>query len=300
MSTKPIYVALLENGKLLEKVEAAKKHITNCNLCPHQCGVNRKKEVGVCKAGDKAIVASYGPHIGEERVLVGRQGSGTIFFGYCNLSCVYCQNYEISAHGKGEVVSNEQLANMMLTLQNNYGCHNINLVTPTHFVANIVEAVYIAAKKGLTLPIVYNCGGYECVETLQLLEGIVAIYMPDFKYASDERGKKYSKVSDYAKRAKEGLREMDRQVGGLQVDANNIAYRGLLIRHLMLPGGLGDTKKVLEFIHNELSPNALVNLMAQYYPCHKAYEYKELSRRLESMEYNEAYKFAKDLGLRLV
>lgn len=300
MSTKPIYVALLENGKLLEKVEAAKKHITNCNLCPHQCGVNRKKEVGVCKAGDKAIVASYGPHIGEERVLVGRQGSGTIFFGYCNLSCVYCQNYEISAHGKGEVVSNEQLANMMLTLQNNYGCHNINLVTPTHFVANIVEAVYIAAKKGLTLPIVYNCGGYECVETLQLLEGIVAIYMPDFKYASDERGKKYSKVSDYAKRAKEGLREMDRQVGGLQVDANNIAYRGLLIRHLMLPGGLDDTKEVLEFIHKELSSTTLVNLMAQYYPCHKAYEYKELGRRLDRMEYEEAYKYAKGLRLRLV
>lgn len=300
MSLPPNYVALLENGKLLEKVEAANKHITNCNLCPHQCGVNRKKEVGVCKAGDEAIVASYGPHIGEERVLVGRHGSGTVFFGYCNLSCVYCQNHDISAHGKGEVVSNEQLANMMLALQNNYGCHNINLVTPTHFVANIVEAVYIAAKKGLRLPIVYNCGGYECVETLQLLEGIVAIYMPDFKYASDERGKKYSKVADYAKRTKEGLREMDRQVGGLQVDANNIAYKGLLIRHLMLPGGLADTKKVLEFIHTELSPNALVNLMEQYYPCHKAYEYKELSRRLDRMEYEEAYKYGKDLGLRLV
>ena len=300
MSLSPKYLTLLENGELLKTVEAANKHITNCNLCPHQCGVNREKEVGVCKAGDKAIVSSYGPHIGEERVLVGQQGSGTIFFGYCNLSCVYCQNYDISAYGKGKVVSNEQLADMMLVLQNNYGCHNINLVTPTHFVANILEAVYIAAQKGLRLPIVYNCGGYECIETLRLLEDIVGIYMPDFKYASDERGKKYSKVTDYAKRAKEALREMDRQVGGLKVDANNIAYRGLLIRHLMLPDGLDDTKKVLEFIHNELSPNVLVNLMEQYYPSHKAFEYKELSRRLDRMEYEEAYRYGNALGLRLV
>lgn len=300
MSLLPKYLTLLENGELLEKVEAANKYITNCNLCPHQCGVNRKKEVGVCKAGDKAIVSSYGPHIGEERVLVGQRGSGTIFFGHCNLSCMYCQNYDISAYGKGEVVSNEIIANMMLELQNDYGCHNINLVTPTHFVPNIVEAVYMAAQKGLKLPIVYNSGGYECIETLRLLDGVIDIYMPDFKYASNELGSRYSKVVDYAKRAKEGLREMDKQVGGVNVDSRNIAYRGLLIRHLMLPDGLDDTKKVLEFIYNELSPNVLVNLMGQYYPSHKAFEYKELGRRLDSLEYEKAYRYGETLGLRLV
>lgn len=300
MTKESSYLKTLEKGKLLEKVEEAKRHITNCELCPHKCGVNRIEEVGICKANDRAIVSSYGAHLGEERVLVGQRGSGTIFFGYCNLSCVYCQNYEISVYGEGDIVSNERLAQMMLTLQNDYGCHNINLVTPTHFVPNILEAVYLAAKSGLKVPIVYNCGGYESVETLKLLEGVIDIYMPDFKYSSAEFGGRYSKVKDYPKRAKESLKEMDRQVGGLKVDSKNIAYRGLLIRHLMLPGGLEDTKGVLEFIKMELSPDVLVNLMSQYYPSHKAFEYKEIAKRLDLIEYKEAYNYGKELGLRLI
>lgn len=300
MSIRPIYLKTLEKGVLLQKVEEAKRHITNCNLCPHKCGVNRMEEVGVCKASNRAVVSSYGPHIGEERVLVGQRGSGTVFFGYCNMSCVYCQNYEISVHGDGEVVSNERLAQMMLALQNDYGCHNINLVTPTHFSPNILEAIYLAAQSGLKLPIVYNCGGYESVDTLKLLEGVVDIYMPDFKYSSAKFGKRYSKVLDYPNRAKEALREMDRQVGGLKVDARNVAYRGLLIRHLMLPGGLEDTKGVLEFIKGELSSDVLVNLMGQYYPSHKAFEYKEIAERLNMVEYREACAYGEKIGLRMI
>lgn len=300
MFLKPNYIKLLENGDLEKKVKQAQKHITNCNLCPHQCGVNRINEVGVCRGSHMATVSSHGPHGGEEDVLVGNRGSGTIFFGYCNLSCVYCQNYELSCYGEGEIVSDEALSNMMLSLQNNYGCHNINLVTPTHYVPNILEAIYLAAKKGLELPIVYNCGGYESVHTLKILDGVIDIYMPDFKYNSTESGKKYSKVPDYPKRAKEALIEMDRQVGGLKTDHRGIAYRGLLIRHLMLPGGLEDSKEVLEFIKEELSSDVLVNLMDQYYPSHKAFEYKEIAKRINYNKYKEAYNYGNSLGLRLV
>ena len=300
MSIKPVYLKTLEKGELSKKVVEAAKHITNCNLCPHVCGVNRTKEVGICRANHKAIVSSYGPHLGEERVLVGQRGSGTLFFGYCNLSCVYCQNYQLSVCGEGRIVSNERLAQMMLSLQDEYGCHNINLVTPTHFVPNIIEAIYIAAQNGLKLPIVYNCGGYESLQTLRLLEGVIDIYMPDFKYSSTEFGKRYSKVRNYPQRAQEALMEMDRQVGGLKVDYSNIAYRGLLIRHLMLPGGLEDTKGVLKFIKKELSADVLVNLMSQYYPSHQAFDYNEISKRLDSTEYNEAYNYGEELGLRLI
>ena len=237
---------------------------------------------------------------GEEDVLVGNRGSGTIFFGYCNMRCVFCQNYELSFGGEGNLISNEKLSDIMLSLQNYYGCHNINLVTPTHFVPNILEALYIAAQKGLNLPLVYNCGGYEKIETLNILDGVIDIYMPDFKYSVPERAKKYSQATDYPDKVKITLKEMDRQVGGLKVDEKGIAYRGLLIRHLMLPGGLEDTKKVLEFIKRELSPDCLVNLMNQYYPTHKALEYGEIARRLSFKEYREAYAFAGKLGLRLV
>lgn len=300
MSLKPNYLELLNNGKLFEKVAKAKEHFTNCNLCPHKCGVDRTNEIGRCQAGHMAIVSSYSPHFGEESVLVGSKGSGTIFFSYCNMSCVYCQNYQISAYGKGDPVSNEVLAKMMLALQNDYGCHNINLVTPTHFVPNILEAIYIASQKGLRLPIVYNCGGYESIDTLKLLDGVIDIYMPDFKYSSNEYGQKYSKVIGYPKIAQKALIEMDRQVGGLKTDYRNLAYKGLLIRHLMLPGGLEDSKEVLEFIKKELSLDVLVNLMVQYNPTYKAFEYKQIARRLDVTEYKQAYSYAKSLGLRLV
>ncbi|MDD3367225.1 MAG: radical SAM protein [Sphaerochaetaceae bacterium] len=300
MTLKPNYIKLLETGDLYKKVKEAQKHLTNCTLCPHQCGVNRKKEVGICQAGHTVIVSSYGPHLGEERVLVGSKGSGTIFFGYCNMSCVFCQNYTISSYGHGDLVSNESLAEMMLSLQNQHGCHNVNLVTPTHYVPNILEAIYLAAQKGLELPIVYNCGGYESVDTLKILDGVIDIYMPDFKYNSFELGKRYSKVLDYPTRAKEALLEMDRQVGGLKTDHKNIAYKGVLIRHLMLPGGLKDTKGVLEFIKEELSSDVLVNLMDQYYPSHKAFEYKEIAKRLDGKEYKHAYTYGKSLKVRLI
>lgn len=293
------YVKLHADGRLQEKVIKAREHLTECYLCPHECGISRAEESGFCRARDKIILSSYGPHFGEENVLVGRNGSGTIFFGYCNLRCVFCQNYELSYYGEGKLISSEKLAEIMLVLQNNYKCHNINLVTPTHFVSNILEAVLLAVRKGLTLPLVYNCGGYERQETLALLEDVINIYMPDFKYCSSEYGQKYSHVENYPEVAKKALLEMDRQVGGLKIDRNGLAYQGLLIRHLQLPGGLEDTKDILRFIKNELSPGCLVNLMPQYRPAHKAFEYEEISNRLSSGEYREAVQFAEELNLRL-
>ena len=299
ISHEPGYRKILANGILKDKVEKVKQHLTECNLCPHNCGVNRKEKTGFCRATDRALVASYGPHLGEEAPLVGKNGSGTIFFGYCNMRCVFCQNCELSFEGEGEFVSNEKLAQIMLELQNYNKCHNINFVTPTHFVANILEAVLLAAEKGLYLPLVYNCGGYEKTETLALLDGVIDIYMPDFKYHLDERGQRYSGVKNYPETVKNALKEMDRQVGGLKTDERGIAYRGLIIRHLMMPQGLEDTKEVLKFIKEELSPDCLVNLMEQYYPAHQAFEYKEIARRASPKEYEEALMYAKKLGLRL-
>ncbi|MBO8129241.1 MAG: 4Fe-4S cluster-binding domain-containing protein [Peptococcaceae bacterium] len=296
---EPSYRKLLAGGELENRVKEARKHLTECNLCPHECGVNRRRELGFCRAADKALVSSYGPHFGEEPPLVGRNGSGTIFFGYCNMRCVFCQNCELSFGGEGEIISNEKLAEIMLRLQNYYRCHNINLVTPTHFVASILEALLLAAEKGLALPLVYNCGGYEKMETLALLDSVVDIYMPDFKYHLAERGQRYSKVRNYPEIVKKALKEMNRQVGGLKTDEQGVAYRGLIIRHLMMPGGLEDTKEVLKFIKEELSPDCLVNLMDQYYPAHQAFEYQEIARRLTHKEYTEALQFARQLGLRL-
>ncbi len=299
LSENPNYLNLLENGRLKDIVKEAKKHLAGCNLCPRACNINRKEKLGFCGASDKIVVSSYGPHFGEETVLVGNRGSGTIFFGYCNMRCVFCQNWELSFYGEGKVITNEELANIMLLIQNSYNCHNINLVTPTHFVPNILEALYIAAHKGLKLPLVYNCGGYEKMQTLQLLDGVIDIYMPDFKYYNAMRGKKYSKVKDYPEKVKLALKEMDRQVGGLKTDENGIAYRGLIIRHLVIPGGIQDTKDILTFIKEELSPDCLVNLMDQYHPAHKAFECEEISKALSTREFKEAYLFAKSLGLRL-
>lgn len=297
---EPGYVKLLKNHQLEQRVLKAKEHLTKCNLCPHQCGVNRQEKLGFCQAPDKAVIASYGPHYGEEPPLVGHNGSGTIFFGYCNMRCVFCQNCELSFGGEGQIITNETLAEIMLLLQNHYRCHNINLVTPTHFAPNILDAVFMAAQKGLSLPLVYNCGGYESLETLALLDGVVDIYMPDFKYHLAERGSRYSKVKDYPEKVKLALKEMDRQVGGLKVNEAGIAYRGLIIRHLMMPGGLEDTKEVLKYIKQELSPDCVVNLMDQYYPAHQAFRYSEISQRMSKREYKEALDLAQGLGLNLV
>ena len=299
MIYKPQYLDLFKSGGLLKRVEEAEKIYQNCGICPHNCHVNRKEEVGFCKAKTQAIVASYGPHFGEERVLVGTNGSGTIFFSFCNLRCIFCQNYDLSHYGRGREVSDENLAEMMLALQKRYRCHNVNLVTPTHFVPNILRALYIAVKKGFNLPLVYNCGGYESFATLKLLAGVIDIYMPDFKYLDSNLSLKYSKVKDYPEIVKKAIKEMDYQVGGLMVDSKNIAYRGLLIRHLMLPGALADTKDILDFIKSELSVDVYLNLMDQYYPAYQAFSDKDLNRRLSYEEYQEGYKYAKKLNLRL-
>lgn len=296
---EPAYVKLSANGKLARKTAEAKSRLAECNLCPHGCMVDRRMELGFCRASDKVIVSSYGPHFGEESPLVGTHGSGTVFFGYCNMRCVFCQNCELSFGGEGEVITNEELAEIMLTLQNHYRCHNINLVSPTHFVPNILEALSLATGKGLRLPIVYNCGGYESLETLALLENVVDIYMPDFKYTLKESGKKYSGVRDYPGSVKAALKEMNRQVGGLKTDERGIAYRGLIIRHLIMPGGLKETKAVLKFISEELADDCLVNLMDQYHPAHQAHKYEELSKRLSAREFKEALTYAGELGLRL-
>lgn len=292
-------ISLPECGVLKAKVDKAAEHLRNCRLCPHLCGVDRATSSGYCEAPDRAVVSSVMPHFGEESVLVGRRGSGTIFFGHCNLRCVFCQNYELSFYGEGEEVSDEQLAASMLLLQNRYGCHNVNLVTPTHFVPNILSAYHLARQGGLDIPLVYNCGGYECVETLKLLEGVVGIYMPDFKYLDPDAAEKYSGARDYPDVVKAALREMDRQVGGLVVDGRGVAVRGLLIRHLMLPGQLEDTMRILDFIAEELSPDCLVNLMEQYYPAHRASDYPELRTRVRRDDYRKARKYAVELGLRL-
>lgn len=274
------------------------ERLRECNLCPHRCGVNRlMREKGRCRAGPEAIVADYGPHFGEEKVLVGRHGSGTIFFAYCNLACVFCQNCEISWGGQGYPVTAEELAAMMLALQERR-CHNVNLVTPTHFVPQILAALALAVRKGLTIPLVYNCGGYEALETLALLDGVVDIYMPDFKYTSADPALRYSGAPGYPEYAKAALKEMHRQVGDLVVGEDGVAVRGLIIRHLVLPENLAGTREAMEFIARELSPDTFVNIMDQYYPAHRAWKYPPLHRRLTPEEYAQALAAARKAGLR--
>ncbi|MEO0095576.1 MAG: radical SAM protein [candidate division WOR-3 bacterium] len=277
-------------------IDAFYKMLNPCRLCPRECKVNRLAgEFGNCKAGINPKVSSYHQHFGEEYCLVGRFGSGTIFFTYCNLHCVFCQNYDISQHGIGRVITIERLAEMMIELQE-LGCHNINLVTPTPWVPQIVGALSIAKDNGLNIPIVYNCGGYESVEILKMLEGIIDIYMPDIKYGDNDKGKKYSGVSNYWDVVRQALKEMHRQVGDLIIE-NGIAKRGLLIRHLVLPNKLADTKKCLEFIAKEISKDSFVNVMEQYHPTYRANEYPELNRRITLEEYRCAIKELYQLGL---
>ncbi len=275
-----------------ELIDKFYKLLNPCQVCPRQCGVNRLKgEIGNCKAGLKPKVSSYHQHFGEEYCLVGRFGSGTIFFTHCNLHCVYCQNSDISQFGLGREINTERLAQMMMELQE-LGCHNINLVTPTPWVPQIVEAIGIAQNNGLNVPIVYNCGGYETIETLKMLDGIIDIYMPDIKYGDNKKGEKYSKVPDYWDVVRTALKEMYRQVGDLVIE-NGIAKKGLLIRHLVLPNNLSDSKMCLDFIVSEISKNSFVNIMDQYYPAYKANEYPELNRRITPKEYREVVEAAK-------
>jgi putative pyruvate formate lyase activating enzyme len=292
----PAYLALHQRGELEGRAEAAERLLEACRVCPRECLAQRLQgETGTCRVADKAMVSSYGPHYGEERPLVGFGGSGTIFLAHCNLCCVFCQNFEISQQGEGQVVSTRELAQMMLDLQR-VGCHNINFVTPTHQVPQILRALLMAVEGGLQVPLVYNCGGYESLETLRLLDGVFDIYMPDFKYADADMAKRYSKVEDYPEVAKSAFREMHRQVGDLTLDRRGIARRGLLVRHLVLPNNLAGTGEVVRFLA-ELSKDTYVNIMEQYRPCYRAHEYPPLTRRPTRAEFDEAFRLARDVGL---
>lgn len=262
-----------------------------CTLCPRQCKTHRSKgQVGFCGIVDKPKVSSVGPHFGEEPVLVGPGGSGTIFFAGCNLGCIFCQNYDISHHSQGQNISTEQLSELMLDLQSQR-CSNINLVTPTHLAAPIAEAIVIAKNKGLTLPIVYNTGGYDSVDTLKLLEGLIDIYMPDMKYSDWQVSKKFSEAEDYPEVNKAAVKEMHRQVGDLKV-TNGLAERGLLVRHLVLPDDLAGSFETIDFLVEKISPHTVINVMDQYRPCYKARQFPEINRRADAEQIGRVTRYA--------
>ena len=297
MRRRGSYLALAQEGILSERKARSRQILADCDLCGHRCRVNRLEgRRGVCKADHTVRISGYGPHFGEEDVLVGIHGSGTIFFTGCNLSCVFCQNWDISHLREGETITEERLAEIMLGLQKR-GCHNINLVTPTHYLPQILSALEIACERGLSLPLVYNCGGYESLTALELLDGIVDIYMPDVKFGDDEIGQRLAGAKNYFSVVKEVLKEMHRQVGDLQVDEDGIAWRGLLVRHLVLPGGLAGTEEIIRFIAQEISPATFINIMDQYYPAYRAKDYPPLDRRLNREEYARAIQIARESGL---
>ena len=298
ITMKPAYLALAESGELAQRAAAAYRHLESCDLCARYCRVNRRKgiEGAVCRTGERAVVASYGPHHGEEDPLRGWRGSGTIFFAWCNLRCVFCQNWEISQRRIGCEVEPREIADMMLELQAE-GCHNVNLVSPSHVVAQIIAAVDDAAARGLRLPLVYNSGGYDSPQALALLEGVVDIYMPDMKYGESAPARRYSKVRDYVDVNRAAVKEMHRQVGDLVLDENGIAQRGLLVRHLVMPHGIAGSGQVLSFLAREISANTSLNLMDQYRPCHRAPEFAELARPITPDEYRAALAAAARHGL---
>ena len=293
---EPAYLALLRSGELKRRVQAAYERLHACDFCGRECRVDRHERAGSCKTGMRAVVTSYHPHLGEEDPLRGWRGSGTIFFAWCNLNCQFCQNYDISQLGHGQKIEPEELAAMMLSLQAQ-GCHNINLVSPTHVVPQILAAVLIAAQAGLSLPLVYNTGGYDSLAALVLLYGVVDIYMPDMKYANAETAQKYSKVKAYPTVNQTAIKEMYRQVGDLVLDENGIALRGLLVRHLVLPDELAGTAEIARFLAEEVSRDTYINIMDQYRPCYKAAELPPLDRPITRAEYEQAVQQAREVGL---
>ena len=297
---EPAYVRLHQSGELERRAAQLYSIYQACHLCPRACGVNRTRgETGVCQSSHRARVYSAHAHFGEEPELVGRGGSGTIFFSRCNLLCEFCQNWEINHRGDGSFTSDDALARMMVSLQDR-GCENINLVTPTHLVPNIVRALPLAIRLGLRIPLVYNCGGYEALEAIRQLDGIVDIYLPDFIYTDGAAAARFSRgARDYPERAAEAIREMHRQVGHLQTNARGAATRGLLIRHLVLPNNISGTDQFVQWVARELSPQTRVNLMAQYRPQYRARNYPELARRLTAAEWRQALEWAHAAGLRL-
>jgi putative pyruvate formate lyase activating enzyme len=296
---EPAYRALHRSGALARRAREARRHLERCDLCARYCRVNRLRSVrgAICRTGSRAVVHGHGPHHGEESPLRGARGSGTIFFSWCNLRCVYCQNWSLSHRGEGREVEPEALARMMLELEE-AGCHNVNLVSPSHVVASILESLDLAAARGLSLPLVYNTGGYDSPEALALLDGVVDIYMPDMKYADEDRARRYSSTRDYPSVNRAAVREMHRQVGDLVLDGRGIARRGLLVRHLVLPGDLANTEAIAAFLAREISPDTYINVMDQYRPCYRAAEYPEIARRPERREIAQAFGAARRQGLR--
>ena len=296
--TEPSYIRLYRTGELARRIEKALAMMESCLLCPRRCGVNRLKgETGFCQTGRKARVASYNAHFGEEAPLVGIHGSGTIFISSCNLLCNFCQNYEISHNKEGSDVGPEQMASMMIQLSD-LGCHNINFVTPSHVVPQLLEALPFAIEKGMKVPLVYNSGGYDSVETLKLSEGVFDIYMPDFKFWDNRWAERYCNAPDYREVALDALREMHRQVGELVTDDGGIAVTGLLVRHLVMPKEIAGSEKFFEFLAKEISPHTYVNVMDQYRPCGSAQKDEFIHRRLEMGEYREAIDAARKAGLK--
>jgi putative pyruvate formate lyase activating enzyme len=293
----PSYLRLYREGELARRADRALSLLEACCLCPRSCGVDRLNgKTGYCRTGRNARIASYNAHFGEEAPLVGTHGSGTLFFSSCNLLCTFCQNFEISHLNEGIEVVPDQIAGMMIDLMEK-GCHNINLVTPTHVVPQILEALELAVKKGLNIPLVYNSGGYESVETLRLLDGIVDIYMPDFKFWEDSWAERFCHAPDYPDAARAAIREMHRQVGDLVMDSEGIAVRGLLIRHLVMPDGVAGTADIMNFLAEEISKDTYLNVMDQYRPCGPAEADPAVNRRLTSQEYREAVAAARKAGL---
>ncbi|MDR9501390.1 MAG: radical SAM protein [Desulfurivibrionaceae bacterium] len=292
----PTYLQLHATGELRRRAEQAHGLLACCMLCPRRCQVNRLAgETGFCKSGARARVASYEPHFGEEAPLSGVAGSGTIFFSHCNLRCVFCQNAEISHNGAGVEVKSSQLAAMMISLQKQ-GCHNINLVTPTHFIPQILAALVLACERGLNIPLVYNSSGYERVDSLRLLEDVVDIYLPDFKFSNPDSAKKLCRAADYPDVARQAIAEMFRQVGDLELDSQGLARRGLLVRHLVMPGGLAEAAEIFAFLA-ALSPQTYLNVMGQYHPCFQAAAYPPLDKPLAPSYFSRARQLAREKGL---
>ncbi|RPI18954.1 MAG: radical SAM protein [Ignavibacteriae bacterium] len=298
---EPSYIKLLHSGELRKRADIAYSILNSCNCCPHNCKVDRiNNEPGKCVSGGLPVVSSYTPHFGEEPVLTGTHGAGNIFFGNCNLKCVYCQNYEISQNYKTEInnqISFERLANIMLELQD-MKCHNIGLVSPTHFSAHILKSICMAAERGLRLPIIYNTNGYDSVDTLKLYEDVVDIFLPDFKYGDNAIARQYSKIDNYFDKAKEAIKEMYRHVGDELIYDGNVVVRGLIIRHLVLPNNLSESENVFRFIAEELSPNVHISLMSQYNPVHYAERDMLINRKLRISEYERAIALMEKYGLK--
>ncbi len=298
---QPKYISLYHSGELKKRAERLEARLASCDICPRECGINRLRgETKFCHSGRQPIVASFCAHHGEEPVLSGSRGSGTIFLGNCNLRCAYCQNHQISQdwqHQKSNEIDCRTLANHMLYLQDALGCHNINLVSPSHFAPQIVRAVLGAVPMGLRLPLVYNTNSYDSLKTLKELDGIIDIYLPDLKYAADTWANRLSQAPCYAKHSRRAIKEMFRQVGELVVDEAGVAQRGLIVRHLILPSGLAGSKQSLSWLANEVSPKVTVSLMSQYHPMHRAHKFPLLGRHISLLEYEQALNIMDKLGL---